>query len=64
MEALTTIRAEDPDAYVVMLTSVEEEEIVEECMIAGARDYIRKDSTVERIVERLQRHIDKLGGAT
>ena len=60
VEALTAIRREDPDAYVIMVTSVDEEETVENCMIAGARDFIRKDAPVEKTVARLERHVSRL----
>ena len=46
-----------PDAYVVMITAVEESDAIEEAMILGARDYIRKGSPQDQIITRLQRHI-------
>ncbi len=48
-EALKEIRAEFPDARVVMLTSVIESETVEKCLSLGAIGYIRKDSPVDEI---------------
>ncbi len=57
LEALKEIRKSFPDAYVVMITAVEESDAIEEAMILGARDYIRKGSPQDQIITRLQRHI-------
>lgn len=43
-EALKEIMEIDPDACVIMLTSVSDMESVEECIKAGAMNYIRKDT--------------------
>lgn len=60
LAALQKITAEIPDAYVVMLTAVEEGEIIETCMIHGAKDYLKKNMPVQDMVKRLQRHADRL----
>jgi len=49
MEALADVRAEFPDAKVIMLTSVVDEQNVVQCVEAGAAGYIRKDSPVAEI---------------
>ncbi len=48
-EALAEIRAEFPDARVIMLTSVLEAATVEKCIEQCALNYIRKDSAVSEI---------------
>ena len=48
-EALKEIRAEFPDARVIMLTSVIDSTTVENCVGLGAAGYIRKDSPVDEI---------------
>lgn len=48
-EALREIRAEFPEARVIMLTSVVESATVEHCLAEGAVGYIRKDSSVDEI---------------
>ena len=58
--ALQQIMAQTPDAYVVMLTAVEEGEIIDTCMIHGAKDYLKKNMPVQDMVKRLQRHADRL----
>jgi len=63
VETLSHIREIDPNAYVVMVTSIDNDETIEDCMIAGARDYIRKDTPVNRIVARLEKHIVRLRDA-
>jgi two-component system, chemotaxis family, chemotaxis protein CheY len=48
-EALREIRAEFPEARVIMLTSVVEADTVQNCIALGAAGYIRKDSPVDEI---------------
>lgn len=48
-EALKEIRAEFPEARVIMLTSVVDSETVRNCIEQGAAGYIRKDSSVDEI---------------
>jgi len=49
LEALQEICAEFPNARIVMLTSVVDEQQVAQCIAAGASNYIRKDSPVAAI---------------
>jgi two-component system chemotaxis response regulator CheY len=44
VQALARIKEIDPDAIVVMLTSLANRQTVEECLKLGAVDYIRKDT--------------------
>ncbi len=60
LEALQHIVADMPDAYVVMLTAIDDETAVETCMIHGAKDYLKKNMPVQDMVQRLQRHADRL----
>lgn len=57
LEALKEIRNEFPEAYIVMLTAVSKTDAIEDAMIMGARDYIRKNLPPEQMIKRIQRHI-------
>lgn len=59
-ETLKQIKADNPDAYVVMLTALEDEDAIEECMINGAKDYLKKNMPMQDMIARLQRHADRL----
>lgn len=48
-EALREIVGEFPQALVVMLTSVSDLATVENCLVAGAANYIRKDTPLAEI---------------
>lgn len=64
--ALEAIRAEFPDAFVVMLTSVSSSEVIEECVAAGAANYIRKDTPLMELEQELRKswmdHLAEQGG--
>lgn len=49
LAALKRIRAIDPNAVVMMLTSVNQITIVEACLDAGAHNYLLKDTTAEAL---------------
>lgn len=51
--ALKAIRAADPGARVIMLTSVNWSESVIECIEAGAESYLPKDLPREALVQEL-----------
>lgn len=53
-EALKEIMAEFPEAFVVMMTSVSDMEIVEKCIDLGAAHYIRKDTPLQTIKEMIK----------
>jgi len=48
-DALAEIRAADPDARVIMLTSMTDEAIVARCLELGAANYVRKDAPVAEL---------------
>ena len=48
-QALQEIMAYDPDAFVIMLTSVTDTESIIECLDLGAKNYIRKDTPLPEI---------------
>lgn len=58
IETLRRLMASDPDAVVVMLTSLANRQSVEEALEAGARNYIRKDTPKEEIAKALAETID------
>ena len=64
LQALEQIKRLDPDALVVMLTSLANRHTVEECVRLGAADYIRKDTPRDELTARFQEIIDDcFGGA-
>jgi len=60
IDVLRAIKEDEPSAYVVMMTAVDGAGALEDCMIAGARDYIRKGIPADQIAPRIKRHIDRL----
>lgn len=48
-EALKEIMAEFPGAFVIMLTSLSDSEVVEKCIEHGAANYILKDTPIKEI---------------
>jgi two-component system chemotaxis response regulator CheY len=54
VEALTAIRAIKPDTPVIMLTSIAEEKVVEECVNQNASYFIRKDVGADKLQTELQ----------
>jgi two-component system chemotaxis response regulator CheY len=48
-EVLKEIRAEFPRAFVIVVTSVSDQETVERCIDLGAANYIRKDTPIAEI---------------
>ena len=53
VQALPKIRELLPDTPIVMLTSVSEEAVVEECVTLGASHFIRKDLRADLLEEEL-----------
>ncbi len=60
IEALKNLQEIDANAYVVMMTFVDDEESVEDTMIGGAKDYLRKNMPMKEMVARLERHVARL----
>jgi len=59
LETLKRIRAIDPDAVVIMLTSMANRQSIEEALNNGAANYIRKDTPKEEIAKSLTDTIDE-----
>jgi CheY-like chemotaxis protein len=53
MQALEQIRRADPEAIVVMLTSLANRQTVEECARLGATAYLRKDLPRDELIAQL-----------
>lgn len=53
LQTLSAILRDNPDALVVMLTSLTNRQTVEQCLMAGAAGYIRKDTPKEAILAEL-----------
>ncbi len=62
VQALAQIREFDPDAVVVMLTSLANRQTVEECARLGAADYIRKDTPRDEMTAKFQSIISECYG--
>jgi two-component system chemotaxis response regulator CheY len=59
LETLKKIREFDPDAVVIMLTSLVNRQSIEEALAHGAVNYIRKDTPKEKIAQALGETIDE-----
>lgn len=59
IEALEKLTEIDPSAFVIMLTSAATRENVEECVSRGAKQYIRKDTSKEDILQILKATFDE-----
>ena len=53
LETLKQIMAIDKSATVVMLTAVENNAVSDDCILAGAKDFIRKDLSPNDLARRL-----------
>jgi two-component system, chemotaxis family, chemotaxis protein CheY len=53
LEILAALLAQDPDALVVMMTSLVNRQTVEQCLTLGAASYLRKDTPKEAILAEL-----------
>ena len=54
VETMRQLKAIDPDAYVVMVTSSSTRRVVIDSILAGARDYIKKPPTLQKIASALK----------
>ena len=63
IEALAEIREIDPDAYVVMLTAMDNPEIRARCRDLGAKGFIAKGRAAADIIDDLAPHIDAVSAA-
>ena len=62
LEALKKIMKIDRNAAVLMLTAVDNNLVAEDCILAGAKDYLRKDLGPEEMKTRLAEEIAKITG--
>lgn len=60
---LRELKKIDPDAVVVMLTSLANRQTVEEALELGASNYLRKDTPKDEIVQHLQETIHAIFGS-
>lgn len=54
LETLHQLRKQDPNAHVVMVTSVDVRRAVEQAVIDGAKGYLLKDAPMDQLAESLQ----------
>ena len=54
LETLHQLRKQDPNANVVMVTSVDVRRAVEQAVIDGAQGYLLKDAPMDQLAESLQ----------
>ena len=59
-QALDYILGEDPDAYVIMLTSVTDSSVIYDRMMAGAQYYLPKHTSPDEMKAILQEQIEKI----
>lgn len=57
IEALKLIRKEDPNAKCIMCSSMGEQALIIESIIAGAKDFIVKPFQVDKIIETVKKII-------
>lgn len=53
MEALRDIIKIDADACVIMFTLVNVTSVIDDCLLMGAKDYVRKDLSEEELISRV-----------
>jgi DNA-binding NarL/FixJ family response regulator len=54
VEVITTIRAEDPEARAIVLTTFDGDEDIFRALEAGARGYLLKDSTTTELLDAIR----------
>jgi len=57
IEALKKIKAFDPNAKVIMVTAMGQEGMVKEAIISGAKNYLVKPFTEERLLQVLAKSV-------
>lgn len=62
LETLAALRRLSADVPIIMLTSVSEEKIVEECVGQGATFFIRKDVAAHELAAALHEALDEFTG--
>jgi len=56
VETLKQIMAQRPDSYVIMLTSIDDDKAIAECLRSGAKDFLTKTMPLTEMMSRLQAH--------
>lgn len=62
VQALAEIRQADPEALVIMLTSLTNRQTVEQCASLGALDYVRKDMPRDEMIAHLGQIVEDCFG--
>ncbi len=60
IDALKEIKNEFPDALVMMMTSVADMETIEQCLEAGAANYILKDTPIQELKQMIKETWEEL----
>src|SRR5512134_3713515 len=61
IEAIRTIRAEDPAANIIALTSFSDEQLISQALTAGARGFLYKDVSVDELINAIrQSHLGQV----
>jgi DNA-binding NarL/FixJ family response regulator len=61
IEAIRTIRAEDPAANIIALTSFSDEQLISQALAAGARGFLYKDVSVDELINAIrQAHLGQV----
>ena len=58
IEATNQILASDPDAMIIMCSSLSQQKKVVSAIKAGARDFIVKPFTAERVIESIRKNVN------
>ena len=57
VKVLQKIKAEDPDAMVIMITAIGQKGIIQDCLDSGATDYIVKPIDTEIVVQKVKKYL-------
>jgi DNA-binding NarL/FixJ family response regulator len=61
IEAIRAIRAEDPAANIIALTSFSDEQLISQALAAGARGFLYKDVSVDELINAIrQAHLGRV----
>lgn len=63
LQTLRRLKQLDPECTVIMLTSLVNRQTVEECLLLGARGYLRKDNPPDEMAAQLKSLISKCVGS-
>ena len=62
MDALREMIKHDDEACIVMLTSVAMSSVVDDCLLFGAKDYVRKDTPADDLIAKIKEVLAKHNG--